>query len=114
MGFTPRRFAPTCACRAWGGLGGAQEPANSEPSAPMSVNHKRSHCPDGKLNGIYPNGRKGRYCLSVATVGGLHHPKYVGSWKYPTRSWAEPNLSRGAAIERAQHGAGDRGGAVAA
>src|SRR5262245_30986307 len=34
--------------------------------------------------------------------------------KYPTRGWAEPSLSRDAAIERAQHGAGDRGGAVAA
>src|SRR5215472_15910283 len=37
-----------------------------------------------------------------------------GRGKYPTRSWAEPSLSRDAAIERAQHGAGDRGGAVAA
>src|SRR5262245_41056310 len=49
-------------------------------------------------------------------------PRLVGSitrnmWgrgKYPTRSWAEPLLSRERAIERAQHGAGDRGGAVAA
>src|SRR5215831_19514889 len=81
MGFTPRRFAPTCACRAWGRLGGAQEPAHSEPSAPMSVNHKRSHCTGGKPNRMYPNDRKGRYCLRVAAVGGLHHLEYVGSWE---------------------------------
>src|SRR5262245_49243226 len=49
-------------------------------------------------------------------------PRLVGyiTWnmwdrgKYPTRGWAEPGLSRDPAIERAQHGAGDRGGAVAA
>src|SRR6516162_10724641 len=34
--------------------------------------------------------------------------------KYPTRWWAEPSLSRDRSIERAQHGGGDRGGAVAA
>src|SRR5262249_58210081 len=34
--------------------------------------------------------------------------------KYPTRGRAEPSLGRDAAIERAQHGGGDRGGAVAA
>src|SRR5262249_59610582 len=37
-----------------------------------------------------------------------------GRGKYPTRSWAEPSLSRDGGIERTQHGAGDRGGTVAA
>src|SRR5262249_60758810 len=37
-----------------------------------------------------------------------------GCGKYPTRRWAEPSLSRDRGIERAQHGGGDRGGAVAA
>src|SRR5215831_17457170 len=106
MGFTPRVSLRPARAALGDGLEGAQEPAHSEPSAPMSVNHKKSHCPGGKLNGTYPNDRKGRYCLRVAAVGGLHHPEYVGSWKYPTRGWAEPSLSRDAAIERAQHGAG--------
>src|SRR2546427_2918855 len=37
-----------------------------------------------------------------------------GRGKYPTRWWAEPDLSRNGVIERAQDGGGDRGGAVAA
>src|SRR5262249_40572801 len=37
-----------------------------------------------------------------------------GRGKYPTRRGAEPSLSRDRGIERAQHGGGDRGGAVAA
>src|SRR5262249_57227086 len=37
-----------------------------------------------------------------------------GRGKYPTGRWAEPGLGRDRGIERAQHGAGDRGGAVAA
>ena len=40
------------------GLGGAQEPAHSEPSAPMSVNHKTSHFTGGKVNGTCPNDEK--------------------------------------------------------
>src|SRR5262249_27939715 len=52
------------------GLGGAQEPSHSEPSAPMSVNHKTSHFTGGMINGIIPNGEKGRYSLQTAPLGG--------------------------------------------
>src|SRR5499427_5099102 len=37
-----------------------------------------------------------------------------GRGKYPTKWWAEPRLRRDRSVERAQHGARDRGGAVAA
>src|SRR5437899_10437930 len=109
-----RRFAPTCARRAWGRLVGAQEPAHSEPSARIPVNHKTSHFTGGKTNGTCPNGRKARYLLRAAAVDGPHPAKYVGRGKYPTRWWAEPSLSRDRGIERAQYGARDHGGAVAA
>src|SRR5262249_60868740 len=91
------------------GLGGAQEPAHSEPSAPISVNHKRSHLTGGKLNGTYPNDRRRRYCLASPRLVGCITQDMWGRGKYPTRSWAEPRLSRDAAFERVQHGAGDRG-----
>src|SRR5262252_11025790 len=81
MGLTPRRFAPTCARRAWGRLVRAQEPSHNEPSAPMSVNHKTSHFIGGKVYGNGPNDRKRRYSLRVAAVGGLHQARYVGSWE---------------------------------
>src|SRR2546429_5888686 len=109
-----RRFAPTCARRAWGRLVGAQEPAHSEPSARIPVNHKTSHFTGGKTNGTNPNDRKARYPLRAAAVDGPHPAKYMGRGKYPTRWWAEPSLSRDRRIERAQYGARDRGGALAA
>src|SRR6266576_3495461 len=109
-----RRFAPTCARRAWGRLVGAQEPAHSEPSARIPVNHKTSHFTGGKTNGTCPNGGKGRYSLRAAAVDGSRPTKYVGRGKYPTRWWAKPSLSRDRGIERARYGARDRGGAVVA
>src|SRR6266702_3398239 len=68
--------------RLGGGLGWAQEPAHSEPSAPRSVNHKRSHFTGGKANGKYPNDRIGRYSLCGAAVCGPHQTeicRIVGS-----------------------------------
>src|SRR5262249_12428015 len=96
------------------GLGGAQEPAHSEPSAPMPVNHKKSHYTGGKLNGTYPNKRKRHILRASSRLVGRARRNMWDSGNFPTRWRAEPDLSRERAIERAQHGAGDRGGAVAA
>src|SRR5262249_56827962 len=93
------------------GLGGAQEPAHSEPSAPMPVNHKRSHYTGGKLNGTYPNKRKRHILRASSRLVGRARRNMWDRGNFPTRWWAEPGLSREPAIERAQHGAGDRGGA---
>src|SRR6516162_1393718 len=77
-----RRFAPTCARAALGvGLWGAQEPAHSEPSTPISVNHKTSHFTGGRLDGIYPNVTRCRFSLLNAMVCGIDQVRYVCSWE---------------------------------
>src|SRR5262249_47652259 len=96
------------------GLGVAQEPAHSEPSAQGPVNHKRSHYTGGKPSGTYPNKRKRHILRASSRLVGRARRNMWDRGNFPTRWWAEPGLSRERAIERAQHGAGDRGGAVAA
>src|SRR6516165_12695054 len=82
-----RRFAPTCARAALGvGLWGAQEPAHSEPSAPISVNHKTSHITGGRINGIHPNAARCPFSLGITLVGGIDPARYVGSWEVSHKS----------------------------
>src|SRR6266487_6316644 len=115
MGLTPRRFAPTCACRAWGAAwdGRRNRPtANQARRGPSTTKGPTSQV--GRQMGNIPTIEKADILCAALRFVGRTRRNMSGRGKYPTRWWAEPDLSRNGVIERAQHGGGDRGGAVAA
>src|SRR6516164_10431582 len=109
-----RRFAPTCARRAWGRLVGCAGtgPQRTKRAGTRQPQNVPLHRWEGKWD--LSQRSKCRYSLHAVAVDGPRSAKYVNRGKYPTRWWAETSLSRDRRIERAQYGARDRGGAVAA
>src|SRR5215831_20943600 len=64
--------------------------------------------------GRIPRAAKGRYSRRDVAIGGPHQAKYVRSWEISHKTVGGTRLSRDRGIERAQQGARNRGGAVAA